>query len=100
MRVNIKLIFGHNNSMKDIYIVSDVHLDYIVGEQNTIYKNFLNMFEKDKTYFIAGDIYDNLEKTLRFLSDMEKNEINCYFVLGNHEFHELRHAPTMANFHG
>jgi len=81
--------------MNKLYFISDAHIDHLPGNQKHNYTKFLNLFKKGETYFIPGDTWDDLDKTISFIKDLEKKQIKGFYCLGNHEFHELRYAKRV-----
>jgi len=76
--------------MKVNYI-SDLHLDYNETEVNTDINvdKFVNSLNTNDTYIVAGDFYNNIEKTLLLVRLLEAKHIKGFFTLGNHEFFYL-----------
>ncbi|QOX63905.1 hypothetical protein FRZ06_11465 [Anoxybacterium hadale] len=79
---------------KEIIFVSDLHFDFTKGKYKPkaalqMKDDFITFVkERYSNYLlcIAGDFFNRYEKTLDFVKEMEKNKINGFFVLGNHDF--------------
>jgi len=74
--------------MMVIKYISDLHFDYYDNPEQKENEVIKQMNKKD-LYLIAGDFYNNFEKTLAFVKKVDKAGIHGYWILGNHEFSYL-----------
>jgi calcineurin-like phosphoesterase family protein len=77
-----------------IVFISDLHFDFTRGKRKVraarqMQEDFIAFAKQhlaDDILCIAGDIYNSSEKTLAFLKALEKEGIEGFFVLGNHDY--------------
>ena len=83
--------FLSNKNIDSIYFISDIHIDYqpngVSVNNNKLYfdKEILRI-KSDGIVILAGDFYDDYRKTLNLVKELEKLEVNGFFVLGNHDY--------------
>jgi predicted MPP superfamily phosphohydrolase len=74
--------------------ISDLHFDFTAGKYKSSdaekrQEDFIIHIKEHYTNCIlclAGDFFNNYQKTLSFIQILEKNRVFGFFVLGNHDF--------------
>jgi len=79
-----------------IQIISDLHIDMISGAEN--FARLLEPAPDIDCLIIAGDIGFGIRNRFRrFIKYCSEKFKHTYFVLGNHEFYDIKRRYTMAD---
>lgn len=89
MSVSIK-----NQGISTIVFISDLHFDFVNGkycieQSEQIKDSFISYIKENFTYSIIcilGDCFNDWNKTLSFIKELENQHIRGFFVLGNHDY--------------
>lgn len=80
-------------TINKVHYISDLHFDYFNGKKSDRYlhreTHFIQELKvslKDSLLLMAGDFYDDILKTLKFIKKIENLKIKGFFVLGNHDY--------------
>ena len=89
---SISCAVSHRNTTIIVFI-SDLHFDYTSRKYkpdnaDKWQEEFINYVKENckGILCLAGDFFDNYEKTLSFIKKLEENRIVGFFVLGNHDY--------------
>lgn len=80
------------DNRREIWYLSDLHFDYVsdrILNSPEKRENWLisrMQLNRNVIYVLPGDFYDDYKKTLRFIKELEENEIVCFLTLGNHDY--------------
>ena len=114
--MNNSLTISNAVCQKRIVYISDLHFDFVKDtskESGHRYApklakqcqaDFIDYVKKNYSEDIlclAGDFYNNVHKTLKFIKELEKNKIFGFFVLGNHDYWNngtLSHKDIISMF--
>lgn len=82
------------SGISTIVFISDLHFDYVNGkscpeQSEVLKKTFISHIQKNYRHSIVcilGDCFNDWNKTLLFIKELEQEHITGFFVLGNHDY--------------
>lgn len=88
------LVSSSSDHMLTIAFTSDLHLDWTNGDfrpkdakiRKTIFINYIKEHCENSLVCLNGDFFNDYKETLLFVKELEKININGFFVLGNHDY--------------
>ena len=91
---NNKNTIIENSIISTIAFISDLHFDftdgkYCIEQSEKKTKDFIDFIKENYNHSllcIAGDCFNNYQKTLAFIRELEQQQINGFYVLGNHDY--------------
>lgn len=94
MTIDISSEFQNISVVSTIAFISDLHFDFVNGkscveQSETIKETFISYIKMNYQHSIIcvlGDCFNDWNKTLLFIKELEQEQIKGFMVLGNHDY--------------